>query len=105
MPSIPRRSQTRTGDIRGAFGEDMETDLLSMKVQFPSLSREYRASVFDIVTVEVEGCLAAGWEEMSEGSTERRTDGNSGDVSDDMAFAGLPRLFQPVLNISRLEYI
>ncbi|KAF3854741.1 hypothetical protein F7725_022796 [Dissostichus mawsoni] len=74
--------QTRTGDIRGAFGEDRETDLLSMKVQFPSLSREYRASVFDIVTVEVEG-----WEEMSEGGTERRTDGNSGDVSDDMAFA------------------
>lgn len=35
--------QTRTGEIRGAVGEDRETDLLLMKVQFPSLSLEYRA--------------------------------------------------------------
>lgn len=60
--------QTRTGDIRGGLGEDRGTDLLLMKVQFPSVSLEYRAALFDIVTVEGEGCSAAGWEEMSGGT-------------------------------------
>ena len=60
--------QTRKGDIRGGLGEDREADLPWMKVHFLSLSLEYRASVFDIVTVEGEGCSAAGWEEISGGT-------------------------------------
>lgn len=48
--------------------------------------------LFDIVTVEGEGCAAAGWEEMSEG--ERRTDGVS---EDDGAFAGFPRFVRAAL--------
>lgn len=91
-PSVIR--QTRTGDIRGGFfGEDRETALLLMKVQLPSVPREYRASVFDIVTVEGEGCSDAGREEMSRGDTERKTDGISGDDRD---FAGFPRGFRLV---------
>lgn len=48
--------------------EDGETDPPRIKVQFPSVPAEYRAQVFDIVTVEGEGCSAAGWEEMSGGT-------------------------------------
>lgn len=56
--------------------------------------------MFDIVTVEGEGCSAAGWEEMSEGDTERITDGIS---RDDRAFAGFPRRFRMVSNNSSLQ--
>lgn len=35
-----------------------------MKVKLPSFLQECRALVFDIVTVEGEGCSAAGGEEM-----------------------------------------
>lgn len=68
--------------------EDGETDLSLLKVQFPSVSLEHRASLFDIVTVEGEGCSAAGWEEMSGGDTERITDGICGDATDDRALLG-----------------
>lgn len=60
--------QTRTGGIREGLGEDRDADLLLMKVQSPSVSLECRAALFDIVTVEGEGCSAAGWEEMSGGT-------------------------------------
>lgn len=48
--------------------------------------------MFDIVTVEGDGCSAAGREEMSRGDTDRRTDGISGNATDDMAFGGVSSL-------------
>lgn len=49
------------------MGEDGETDLPLMKVPFPPVLPGKGALVFDIVTVEGEGCSAAGGEEMSGG--------------------------------------
>ncbi|TMS05187.1 hypothetical protein E3U43_004437 [Larimichthys crocea] len=60
-PSANR--QTRIEDIREGLDEDKR-------------HRSAADGVFDIVTVEGEGCSAAGWEEMSEGDTERITDGS-----------------------------
>lgn len=62
-PSLGDQTDTDRGYPRRFFGEDRETALLLMKVQLPSVPREYRASVFDIVTVEGEGCCRRGGDE------------------------------------------
>lgn len=66
-PSLGDQTDTDRGYLR-KIGEDGETVQLLMKVLFPSVSLAYCASVFDIVTVEGEGCLVAGWEEVSGGA-------------------------------------
>jgi len=62
-------------------GEDRETDRLfnegTISFAFTGIPR----FAFDIVTVEGEGCSSAGWEEISSGDTERRSQGISGDAS------------------------
>lgn len=94
VPSIPRRSDRHGraggGDPRRFLsgGEDRGgRSALREGTVFPRRLRwNTRASAFDIVTVEGEGCSAAGWEEMmSRGDTARITDGIS---ADDRAFAG-----------------
>lgn len=71
MPSIPRRSDRRgqgtTEEVCFFCGEDTGTDVRLTKVRWLRFALEHRASVFDIVTVEGEGCSDAGWEEMSSG--------------------------------------
>lgn len=76
-PSLRDQTRTNSGHPRRFAGEDRETELLAMKVR--SCFRNSRAPAFDIVTAEGEGCATAGWEEMSAGDSERKTDGISVD--------------------------
>lgn len=70
-PSAIRHA--RTAAIRGGFpGRLRETELLAMKVY--ALRGSFRkTAAFDIVTAAGEGCSTAGWEEMSAGVSERKT--------------------------------
>lgn len=73
MPSILWQSDRHgQGICEEVFAEDRETDLRLLKVPFLSVAAENHASVFDIVTVEGDGCSAAGWEEMSRGTRNRK---------------------------------
>lgn len=79
-PSAIRHA--RTAAIRGGFlaGEDGRTERLCHEGTLsaaPSATAAFRR--FDIVTAEGEGCSTAGWEEMSAGDSERKTDGISVD--------------------------
>lgn len=64
-PSLSDQTHTRTGDIQGGFGRGWGDRSALAEGIIPSVPLEYRASVFDIVTMEGEGCSAARWEEMS----------------------------------------
>lgn len=72
---------TRTADIRGGLpGRTGSHYCWTWRYDLRGCFRNRCAPAFDIVTVEGEGCSAAGWEEMSEGDSGLKTDGISADV-------------------------
>lgn len=72
--------QTRTADSRGGLpGRTGSRYCWTWRYTLRGCFRNRCAPAFDIVTVEGEGCSAAGWEEMSEGDSGRKTDGISAD--------------------------
>ena len=80
LPSIPRHSDThRRGDIRQNLAEDGEAaPQFHREKRYPWCHWRCRMHFpvrFDIVTVEGEGCLVDGREQMRHGDGERITDG------------------------------
>lgn len=86
-PSLHDQTPTNSGHPRRFAGEDRDTELLAMKVRSSRLLPKQPRSAFDIVTAEGEGCSTAGWEEMSAGDSERKTDGISVDEGFFRAFS------------------
>lgn len=72
---------TRTADIRGGLLGRTESRSSGEAGTRRGSFRNGCAPAFDIVTVEGEGCSAAGREELSEGDSARKTDGISADLS------------------------
>lgn len=74
-PSLRDQTHTYSGHPRRFAGEDRESEVRPCRYALRGSFRNACAPPFDIVTVEGEGCSAAGWEEMSEGDSARKTDG------------------------------
>lgn len=93
-PSLGDHTDTDGEIFEEVLGEDRDRDLRLMKVRIFAFTGLYGGVVFDIVTVEGEGCSAAGWEEMMMsrgGNTERITDDVSGDEAEDRGLDGFAR--------------
>lgn len=88
-PSLRDQTHTYSGHPRRFAGEDRESEVRPCRYALRGSFRNRCAPAFDIVTVEGEGCSAAGWEEMSEGDSARKTDG----ISADEGFVRVPSWF------------